>query len=88
MLLALGCRFDERAACKSFELWSSPRTVVHVDICPQSVMSGSPKNGVTCSVNAYVEDFVGLLLQHLYGLLEERSKTLSGHYLIVGVGGV
>lgn len=34
-VLALGCRFDERAATKSFELWQVPRTVVHVDIRPQ-----------------------------------------------------
>lgn len=41
-------------------------------------MSGSHKNTITCSVVANVEDFVGVLLTHLYGLLEERSKTLSG----------
>lgn len=41
-------------------------------------MSGSHKNSITCSVVANVEDFVGVLLTHLYGLLEERSKTLSG----------
>jgi thiamine pyrophosphate-dependent acetolactate synthase large subunit-like protein len=77
-VLALGCRFDERAACKSFDLWQTPRAVIHVDIRPQEVMSGSPKNAITCSVAANVEDFVGVLLQHLYGLLEERSKTLPG----------
>jgi hypothetical protein len=41
-------------------------------------MSGSHKNTITCRVVANVEDFVGVLLTHLYGLLEERSKTLSG----------
>lgn len=41
-------------------------------------MSGSHKNPIICSVVANVEDFVGVLLTHLYGLLEERSKTLSG----------
>lgn len=82
-VLALGTRFDERAACKSFELWQTPRTVIHVDIRPQEVMSGSHKNRITCSVVANVEDFVGVLLQHLYGLLEERNKTLSGKVFVI-----
>ncbi|WIA37376.1 hypothetical protein OEZ86_014303 [Tetradesmus obliquus] len=79
LLLALGCRFDERSACKAFELWDSPRHVVHVDLAPQKAMSGSPKNVIGCGVEADCEDFVGVLLQHLYGFIEERRAkyTLS-----------
>ncbi|WIA17150.1 hypothetical protein OEZ85_014037 [Tetradesmus obliquus] len=79
LLLALGCRFDERSACKAFELWDSPRHVVHVDLTPQKAMSGSPKNVIGCGVEADCEDFVGVLLQHLYGFIEERRAkyTLS-----------
>jgi len=86
LVLALGCRFDERAACKAFDAWQAPRTVVHVDIRPQTAMSGSPKNTIACSVNADIEDFVGVLLQHLYGLLEERCKTLSSELRAAAAG--
>jgi thiamine pyrophosphate-dependent acetolactate synthase large subunit-like protein len=78
LLLALGCRFDERSACKAFELWDSPRPVVHVDIAPQQQMSGSPKNVISCAVEADCEDFVGVLLQHLYGFIEERRHKFTG----------
>jgi thiamine pyrophosphate-dependent acetolactate synthase large subunit-like protein len=77
LLLALGCRFDERAACKAFELWDSPRPVVHVDLAPQKAMSGSPKNMISCAVEADCEDFVGVLLQHLYGFIEERRHKFT-----------
>jgi TPP-dependent trihydroxycyclohexane-1,2-dione (THcHDO) dehydratase len=78
LLLALGCRFDERCACKAFEMWDSPRPVVHVDIAPQQRMSGSPKNTISCSVEADCEDFVGVLLQHLYGFIEDRRNKFTG----------
>jgi hypothetical protein len=44
-------------------------------------MSGSPKNPIGVGVVADVGDFVGVLLQYLYGLLEERARTLSGESL-------
>lgn len=59
----------------------APRKVVHVDIRPQPSMSGSPKNPIGVGVVADVGDFVGVLLQYLYGLLEERARTLSGESL-------
>lgn len=67
-------------APQSFELWDSPKTVVHVDIVEQRVMSGSLKNHITCNVVADVEDFVGVLLQHLYGFIETRRKTFMSEH--------
>jgi thiamine pyrophosphate-dependent acetolactate synthase large subunit-like protein len=76
LLLALGCRFDERAACKSFDLWDKPVTTIHVDLVKQEKMSGSSKgHSVTLSVAADVQDFVGALLQHLYGFIDERRQS-------------
>jgi len=83
LLIAIGCRFDERAACKSIDLWPSPRPVVHVDIAPQASMSGSPKNPISCSVVADAADFVGVLLQHLYGFIDERRRTLSSKWRVI-----
>lgn len=64
--------------CTAPAVLQAPRKVVHVDTRPQPLMSGSPKNPISVGVVADVGDFVGVLLQHLYGLLEERARTLSG----------
>ena len=41
---------------------------------------------LACRVAADVEDFVGVLLTHLYGLLEERARTLSGEMVAALLG--
>ena len=64
-------------------------TTIHVDIVKQEKMSGSSKgHPISLSVAADVQDFVGALLQHLYGLIDEHRLSSEYHGWVQGRMGV